>query len=68
MAATDGLPLPQVGLSLTCSKIYLLFLPELLKIPTYYSYFISKHHQLLFYCVNDITMQDWLYVYNLHSF
>ena len=51
-----------IGLSLICSKIYLLFLPELPKIFTYYSYFIPKHHQLflfLFYCVNDvITMQE----------
>ena len=30
----------QVGLSLICSKIYLLFLPELPKIFTHYSYFI----------------------------
>ena len=29
-----------LGLSLICSKIYLLFLPKLLKIFTYYSYFI----------------------------
>ena len=42
--------LPRVGLSLICSKIYLLFLPEFPKIFTYYSYFIPKHHQLfLFY-------------------
>ena len=40
---------PQVGLSLICSKIYLLFLPELPKIFTYYSYFIPKHHQLFFF-------------------
>ena len=52
-----------LGLSIICSKIYLLFLPELL---TYYSYFIPKYHQLflfLFYCVNDIIkIQDWLYI------
>ena len=45
-----------------CSKIYQLFLPELPKIFTHYSYFIPTAPPIipfLFYCVNDIiTMQE----------
>ena len=55
-----------IGLHLTCSKIYLLFLPELPKIFTHYSYFTPIAPPIipfLFYCVNgNITMQEWLYI------
>ena len=51
-----------VGLSLLCSKIYLLFLPELSKIYTHCSFFIPIALPIipfLFYCVSDdITMQE----------
>ena len=57
----------ELGLSLLCSKIYLLFLPKLPKIFTHYYYVFYSHsttnHSFLFYCVNDIiTMQEWLYI------
>ena len=46
-------------LRLICSKIYLLFLPELPKIFTYYSYFIPKHDQLfLFYSVVSMIISQ----------
>ena len=48
----------------------IIFLPELPKIFTYYSYFIPITPSIipfLFYCVSDnITMQKWLY--NLCSY
>ena len=49
----------QVGLSLICSKIYLLFLPELLKFLPIILLLFSLHHQLfLFYSiVSVITSQ-----------
>ena len=47
-----------LGLSLMCSKICLLFLPELPKIFTYYSYYSTTDYSFLFYWVNDnIAMQ-----------
>ena len=49
-----------VGLSLICSKIYLLFFPELPKNFTCYSYFIPKHHQLfLFYSIVSMILSQY---------
>ena len=45
---------PPLGLSLLCSKNYLLFLPKLPKSFTYYSYFVPISLPIilfLFYCV-----------------
>ena len=56
------------SLSLLCLKIYRLFLTELPKIFTHYSYFIPIVPPIiiipfLFSCVNDnITMQEWQYI------
>ena len=46
-------PMPKVGMRLICSKIYLLFLPELLKIFPYYS---LKYH-LLFPNYSALTVR-----------
>ena len=49
-----------LGLSLICSKFYLLFLPELPKNLTRYSYFnptsspIIPTYSCNFYCINDL--------------
>ena len=57
----------KVGLSLICSKFYLLFLPELPKILTHYSYFIPTSSPIIptyscnFYCIDDNS------VHNTHS-
>ena len=52
-------------------KIYLLFLPKLSKIFTYYSYFIPIAPSIipfLFYCVNDnIIINAGVTMYNLNS-
>ena len=39
-----------LGLSLICSKFYLLFLPELPKFLTHYSYFIPKSSPIIPTC------------------
>ena len=54
--------IPKIGLSLICSEIYLLFLPELPKTFTHYSFFIPIVPPVipfLFCCVSDnITMDE----------
>ena len=53
-----------IGLSLICSKFYLLFLPELSKILTHYSYFIPTSSPIIptnFYCIGDNNL------YNTHN-
>ena len=53
-----------LGLNLLCSKIDLLFLPNIPKFFTHYSYFIPISSPIilfLFYYVNDnIKMKEWL--------
>ena len=57
----------EVGLSLLCSKFYLLFLPEHPKILTNYSYFMPTSSPIIptyscnFYCIGDNN------VHNTHS-
>ena len=49
----------QIGLSLLFSKNYLLFLPELLKIYTYYSYFIPITPPIIpFYSIVSMIMSQ----------
>ena len=43
--------IPAVGLSLICSKFYLLFLPELPKFLTHYSYFIPTSSPIIHFIV-----------------
>ena len=56
-----------LGLSLICSKFYLLFLPEFPKILTHYSYFMPTSSPIIptyscnFYCTSDNNTQQLLY-------
>ena len=56
-----------IGLSLICSKIYLLFLPELLKIFTHYSFYIPITPPIIPIVSMIISQCRSDYIYNLHS-
>ena len=57
-----------VGLSQLCSKIYLLFLLELPKIFTHYSYFIPAAPPIILFFILLLPMIIPQCMYNLHSF